>query len=59
MPGPPHRGPADLRREVAAWEEDRNERGTVKWRFTTADARIKLSRLYPVIEPVNSAVVDH
>ena len=34
--------------EVAAWEEDRNERRVgVKWRFTTADARIKLHRLYP------------
>src|SRR4029077_6455311 len=34
-----------LRREVAAWEEDRNERMVeVKWQFTTADARIKLRR---------------
>src|SRR5262249_4903080 len=31
---------------IAAWEEDRNERGVgVKWRFTTADARIKLHKL--------------
>jgi hypothetical protein len=37
-----------LRREVGAWEEDRNERMVeVKWQFTTADARIKLRRLYP------------
>ena len=37
-----------LRHEVAAWEEDRNERGVeVKWQFSTADARIKLHRLYP------------
>jgi hypothetical protein len=41
----------ELRREVAAWEEDRNERGIgVKWQFTTADARIKLHRLYPAIQ---------
>jgi hypothetical protein len=41
----------ELRREVAAWEEDRNERGVgVKWQFTTADARIKLRRLYPTTQ---------
>lgn len=40
-----------LKREVSAWEESRNERGVVvKWQFTTADARIKLRRLYPVIQ---------
>lgn len=40
----------DLERHVAAWEGDRNERGDqIRWRFTTADARIKLRRLYPVI----------
>jgi hypothetical protein len=38
----------ELEREVAAWEEDRNERRIgVDWRFTAADARIKLRRLYP------------
>ena len=42
---------ARLRREVAAWEEDRNERMVgVNWRFTTADARVKLHSLYPSIE---------
>ena len=41
----------ELRREVDAWEEERNERGVeVRWRFTTADARIKLRRLYPVLQ---------
>ncbi len=40
-----------LRREVGAWEEERNERAVeVRWRFTTADARIKLRRLYPVLQ---------
>jgi hypothetical protein len=38
----------ELRREVAAWEAERNERAVqVRWRFTTAEARIKLHRLYP------------
>jgi uncharacterized small protein (DUF1192 family) len=40
-----------LQKEVAAWEAERNAAGaTVNWRFTTADARIKLKRLYPSIE---------
>jgi hypothetical protein len=34
--------------EVAAWNTARNTRqSTISWRFTTADARIKLKRLYP------------
>jgi transposase len=38
----------ELRREVAAWEEERNERMVeARWQFTTAKARIKLHRLYP------------
>ena len=38
--------------EAAAWETERNSAGmTVDWRFTTADARIKLKRLYPSISP--------
>jgi hypothetical protein len=41
----------ELEREVAAWERERNERGVpIRWRFTTADARIKLHRLYPTIQ---------
>lgn len=37
-----------MRKEVAAWQEDRNNRGApVDWHFTTEKARIKLSRLYP------------
>jgi hypothetical protein len=40
-----------LEKETAAWERERNAKGTtVNWRFTTADARIKLKRLYPSIE---------
>lgn len=46
--------------EVAAWQSDRNAAECcVDWRFTTANARIKLRRLYPVIKPVNSHVSDH
>jgi hypothetical protein len=38
----------ELQREVAAWEDERNGQGVViRWQFTTADARIKLRRLYP------------
>lgn len=38
--------------QIAAWEVQRNAQGTrVDWRFTTADARIKLKRLYPKILP--------
>ena len=38
-----------LEAEVAAWESrpQRRQGVEVKWRFTTADARIKLHRLYP------------
>lgn len=46
--------------EVAAWEWDRNERGsTVDWRFTADDARIKLKHLYPVVQFVDSFVTDY
>jgi len=42
---------ATLAREVAAWQERRNAvTCTVDWRFTTADARIKLKRLYPSLQ---------
>ena len=37
-----------MRDEVAAWEAERNNRASKTiWRFTTAQARIKLKRLYP------------
>jgi hypothetical protein len=40
-----------LEQETTAWEQTRNAKAaTVNWRFTTADARIKLKRLYPSIE---------
>ncbi len=41
-----------LRREAQAWERERNRLGTsADWRFTTDDARTKLRKLYPSIEP--------
>ena len=41
----------EVQREVSAWEGERNERQVgVDWQFTTADARIKLRKLYPVIQ---------
>jgi hypothetical protein len=37
-----------LTAEVAAWQVERNRKHTkADWQFTTADARIKLKRLYP------------
>lgn len=36
--------------EVAAWQESRNQsHAKTNWHFTTADARIKLKRLYPAL----------
>ncbi len=47
---------ATLEREVAAWEHDRNAtEATIDWQFTTADARVKLKRLYPVLKTHNSS----
>jgi DDE superfamily endonuclease len=37
--------------ESAAWMAERNQReAKVRWQFTTEDARVKLEKLYPVIE---------
>ena len=37
--------------EIEAWQKDRNNKShKMDWRFTTADARIKLKRLYPSIK---------
>ena len=37
-----------LKEEVEAWEADRNRKhAKADWQFTTADARVKLKRLYP------------
>lgn len=37
-----------MKAEVVAWEQDRNNSlKKINWQFTTSDARIKLTRLYP------------
>lgn len=42
---------ATLLREAQAWADERNQKAVrVDWRFTTADARIKLKHLYPKIQ---------
>jgi hypothetical protein len=42
---------ASLIREVAAWENNRNRlNAKADWQFTTADARVRLNRLYPQFE---------
>jgi hypothetical protein len=41
-------GIAELAKEVAAWEVQRNARQKpLNWQFRTADARVKLKKLYP------------
>jgi DDE superfamily endonuclease len=49
-----HRRIADdttFQRLATIWSNQRNRSGaTVDWRFTTADARIKLKHLYPVTQ---------
>jgi nitroreductase len=40
---------ATVRSKVVAWQQHRNiDRPTVKWHFTTAQARRKLGHLYPI-----------
>lgn len=40
-----------LRREAAAWQKERNAAVVrVEWQFTTADARLKLKKLYPTVQ---------
>ena len=39
-----------LKQEVEAWVADRNSKhAKANWQFTTADARVKLRRLYPAL----------
>jgi hypothetical protein len=59
---------AVLRHEVESWEKSRNRtEAKVRWRFTTRDARIKLEKLYPVLEypdphrhppPMNLSIIE-
>jgi hypothetical protein len=39
-----------LIKQVAAWQNHRNSKhAKADWQFTTADARVKLKRLYPTL----------
>lgn len=41
----------ELSQRVATWQEQRNQaQAKINWRFKTADARIKLKRLYPTFD---------
>ena len=40
-----------LQKEVAAWTNDRNsKKSKIIWRFKNEEVRIKLKRLYPLLE---------
>jgi len=42
-----------LMKETSSWCSQRNERGVkIDWQFTTQEARIKLKKLYPVINEI-------
>lgn len=44
----------EVARHVAAWQTERSQLNvTIRWQFSTADARIKLRRLYPEIREHN------
>jgi hypothetical protein len=41
----------ELQAEVSAWQNRRNNMAaSIDWQFTSADARIKLKRLYPTLK---------
>jgi hypothetical protein len=45
-----------LSNEISAWEKSRNNvKVQIDWQFKTADARIKLKRLYPIIKQQSSS----
>lgn len=45
---------AELAEEVKAWQDERNaQKATVNWRFSSADARIRLEHLYPQLAQDN------
>ena len=42
---------AELRTQVSAWQDERNQKHCrMDWQFTAADARVKLKRLYPSVK---------
>jgi hypothetical protein len=45
---------AVLHQRVAALERERNAaHATINWRFTTGDARVRLARFYPALQPAD------
>ena len=41
----------EIKQEIDAWQEHRNGKNCkINWQFSTADARVKLKRLYPSFE---------
>ena len=41
----------EVKEEVEAWQNHRNNKcAKINWRFTTKESRIKLKRLYPLID---------
>ena len=49
---------AVLRQRIAALEAERNAaHATINWRFTTGDARVRLTRLYPQLEAVEQSAL--
>jgi hypothetical protein len=54
---------AVLRQRIAALEAERNAaKATIDWRFTTGDARVRLARLYPKLQPTEQVIsnwTDH
>jgi uncharacterized small protein (DUF1192 family) len=49
-----------LKNEIESWQNTRNnKKNSVDWRFTTADARIKLKRLYPTISDIERSEMEH
>lgn len=52
--------PQQLAQEVAAWVATRNGAATrIEWRFTLADARVKLAHVYPIPEPDTVALTHY
>ncbi len=48
-----------LQRRVVALETERNAaHATIDWRFTTGNARLRLARLYPKLDPVQADTVS-
>jgi hypothetical protein len=50
---------AVLQQRVAALEAERNAvQATIDWRFTTGDARLKLARQCPKLDPTDNSLAS-